>query len=125
MAIDDVGFRPAEGAVEVDGFAGFVAHGDHVDAVVFEEFVIGGIVGVDADGEDDHSFIFHACRHADEGGSFFDAGRAPGGPEIEHDDLTAKLAERNFVVGILDGKVGGGGTDAAGMIAAVAGRESE
>lgn len=123
LAIDDVALRPAEGAVEAAGFARWVANSDHVDAVVFEEFVISGVVFVDTDGEHDYSFTFEEALQADEGGRFFDAGGTPGGPEIQHHDLSAKLAERDFVVGILHGKVGRGSTDAAGTAAAVAGGE--
>ena len=82
--------------------------------------MVGGIVGIDADGQHDDSFIFHASLHANQRWSLFDARRTPGRPEIQHHDLTAKLAERDGMVGILHGEVRGVGSDAGGVIAAVA-----
>ena len=42
-------------------------------------------------------------------GQFFDAGGAPGGPEVEHDDFAAKLGEVDGVLAVVDGEHAGAG----------------
>jgi len=93
--------------------------------VVFDELAVGVLVDVDADGDDGDSLGLHAALHFDEGGDFFDAGSAPGGPEVEDDDLSAKLAEGDFVLGVLNGEVGCGGADVGRARSGVAGGKSE
>ncbi len=70
--------------------------------------MVGRVVVIDADGEDDHTLIFQARLHADERWRFFNAGRTPRGPEIENDHLSAKLAECDLMIRILNGEIGCG-----------------
>jgi len=122
-AINDVGFRPAEGAVQIAGLLGFVADGYHVHAIVFEKLVVGSIVGVDADGEHRDAFALQQRLHAHQRRCFGYTRRAPRRPEVQHYDLAAEPAERDGVVGILQGEVGSVRANAGRVIAAVASGE--
>ena len=86
IAVDDVGFGPHVGVEELGGDSVGVAHGDEVDVMAGEEAGVGVGVFVDADGEDGEVW---ACRGeaARSEGISCNAGRAPGCPEVEQDDL--------------------------------------
>ena len=55
-----------------------------------------------------------------EAGELFDAGRAPGGPEVDDDDVATELAEVDGVRAFGEGELGGGFADVAGVVAAIA-----
>ena len=59
--------------------------------VLGEEAPVDVVVLVHADGDDGE--VGHLALQGEQAGQLFDAGRAPGGPEVEHDDLAAELAE--------------------------------
>jgi glycosyltransferase involved in cell wall biosynthesis len=63
--------------------------------------MVRGIIGIDADRQHYHSFVFQVRLHLDHGRRLFDTGRAPRRPKIQHHHLTAKLIERDGVIGIL------------------------
>src|SRR5208282_600330 len=90
------------------------------DAVVFEELMVRRIVRVNTDGEYYHAFVFETSLHLDQRRGLLDTRRTPRRPEIQQHNLPAKLAERDFVVGILHGEVRGIRADAGGMAPAVA-----
>jgi hypothetical protein len=123
LSVDDVGFGDLDGAVEgVDALV-FVADGDEIDVVVDEELAVDVGVLIHADGDDFEAG--HLFVEGEEAGEFFDAGSAPGGPEIEDDDAAAQLAEIDGVGGVADDELGGGFADVGGMTAAVAAGEQE
>jgi hypothetical protein len=124
VAVDDVGFRPAKGTVGVGSFSGIVADGYEIHPEILEKLVISGIVLIDADAEHGDPVLLQLRLHLDQRGRFFDTGRAPRSPEIQDDHLAPKLAERNGVVGILDGEIGGILADAGWAGAAVASNQS-
>lgn len=102
-----------------------VADGEEVDFVVGEETVIGVAVDVDTDAHDGDTFVLETLLELDEGRHFLDAGRAPGGPEIQNQNLALKVAEVNFAVGILHDEFGGGGPDVRRTGATVAAGEEQ
>ena len=119
VAVDHERLRKLEGAVEFVVVPG-VADGEQINVVVLDELLVGVVVVVLADGEDDNLVAelllqLHQRRH------LLDAGRAPRRPEVEHHGLAAELAERNGVLSIGDGEVGRGAADARRMRTAVAG----
>lgn len=127
--IDDVGFRKFEGTVArcdgsiyalVSSGAG-IANGEQVDAMVFEKFVIGVGIIVHTHGENGNIGVLEFLLHLDERGHFFDARRAPGGPEVQNDDLAAKLVKGNRMLAILDGESGGRLADAGRLGTVIAG----
>ena len=61
--------------------------------VLPEESAVGGFVFIDRDAKDDAVARGDALLKLDEGGGFFDARRAPGGPEIKDDDFSLILLE--------------------------------
>jgi hypothetical protein len=88
--------------------------------VILEETMVSVPVGVHADAEHGDALGFQFLGHSNEGRNLFDAGGAPSGPKIQDHYLAAKLAQTDGAVGILDGEIRGGGTNAGGMRAAVA-----
>lgn len=61
--------------------------------VLDEEAAVDGVVFVLTDGDDGD--IGHLTMKLNEAGKLFDAGRTPGGPQVEDDDVAAKFAEVN------------------------------
>src|ERR1700733_9914241 len=82
LAIDEIGFGEAGSAVIGCDCFGIVAEGGEDDAIIFEEGLVGLRVIVDGDAENDAAFRSDFGLELIERGSFVDAGRAPGGPEI-------------------------------------------
>lgn len=118
LAVDDVGLGNLDGAVEgVDALVG-VADGDEVDVVLGEELVVNVGVLVHADRDDFEAG--HLLVEREQAGKLFDAGRAPGGPEIEHDNVAAQLGEIDGVRAVGDGELGRGLVDVARVAAAIA-----
>src|ERR1017187_6731013 len=91
LGIDDVSFRVHERAVVLVQF-GF-ASVEECRVELFEEGAVGDFVLVHADAEDDHSLGSVGGRELAERGGFLHAGRAPGGPEIEHQELAAEVGQ--------------------------------
>jgi hypothetical protein len=118
--VDNVCFGPAAGAVQGRALLGFVAHGNEVDAIVFQKPMVGGLVGVDANAHDGYAILLKLPLHLDQRGHFFYAGCTPTCPKIEYDHLSAKLTERDSTVGILNGEVGSVLANAGGTGAAIA-----
>ncbi len=117
-AVDDVGFGDLGGAVEgVDALIA-VADGDEVDVVAGEELAVKSVVLVDADADDGE--LGHLFLELEEAGELFDAGGAPGGPEVEDDDAAAEAGEVEGLDAVGDFEEGGGGAEAVGVIAAIA-----
>ena len=119
-AVDDVGFRPASSAVQGRALLRFVTDRDEVHAIVFQELVVGRFIGIDADAHHGHTILLKLALHLDQRWHFLNARRTPTGPKVEHDHLSAELAERDLMVGILHGKVWGVLADARRTAAAIA-----
>ena len=119
LAVDDVGLGKLEGSVKVVALLVGIAHGEQVDVVLFEKILVGALVGVDADRHHLHTLALHLLLHLHQRRHFFDAGRTPGGPEIQHHHFAAKFVEADFAVGVLNREAGGGGTDVGRAGAAV------
>ena len=122
VAVDDVGFGDHGGAVVVfDFFHCGVREGYETYLLIQEELFVGGMVVVDAYAQD------HAIARGDvlfevvEGGSFFDAGRAPAGPEIQDDDFAVEVGEAGGLAGEVEREVFGGLAGDGGFALAVAG----
>ncbi len=111
VAVDDVGLGKSEGTVERVALLSRVAHGEQIDVVFFEELQVRALVDVHTDGDYRDAFGFHPTLHFYQRGHFFHAGRTPGGPEVQNDDLSAKVAEFYGAIRILDGEFGSAGAD--------------
>lgn len=91
VSVDDVGFGDLDGAVEgIDAAIG-IADGDEVYVMLDEESVVDLVVLVGGDGDDGELGV--ALFEGEQAGELFDAGSAPGGPEVEDDDVAAVLGE--------------------------------
>ncbi len=91
--------------------------------VLGEEAAVDLLVLVSGDGDDGKRGV--ALLKREQAGQLFDAGRAPGGPEIEHDGAAAELREIDGTGRVGDGEQRGGPADVAGVLAAVAGDGQE
>jgi len=121
LAIDDVGFRPHFSVEKFGcGLVG-VAHRDEVDAAADEKAAIGIGIFVDADGEDGKAWL--VLVELEERGKFYDAGSAPGGPEVEQNHMAAIVGEVDGGLAVGDSEVGGFLAYLAGMYTAIAGRD--
>src|SRR5579863_1127552 len=104
VAIDDVSLGDHDGAVGfADGRAiflcGGIAVGGVVDRVVEKESFVGSVVFVSGNAKHDRVVGGDVLLEAIESRGFFNAGLAPGAPEIEHDDFAAKVRKmRGFAV---------------------------
>jgi hypothetical protein len=103
-SIDDVGLRPAPGAVSVATLLRLIVHGDQVYIVIANKsFVSLGIV-IGGHGQHRH-IITQIVLHLDKRGKLFDARSAPTSPEIQYNDFALVVMERNGSRGVGDGKV--------------------
>ena len=116
--VDDVGFGVDEAAVEGVGAGGAVADADEVDLVGGHEALVGVGVVVGADGDDVD--LRELALHGGEARELGEAGRAPGRPEDEDDDVAALFGEVDGLSAVADGEGGSGLADLAGMVAAIA-----
>jgi len=105
LAVNDIGLGPALGVVELCGALGGVADGGEVHMAAEDEAAVGVGVFIDADAEDGE--IGTVVVELDEGRHLLDAGRAPGGPEVEQDNLAPVAGEMDGGGSIEDGEVGG------------------
>lgn len=118
IAVDDVRFRDLDGAVErIDALIA-VADGDEIDMVLGEEAAVDGVILVGADADDGK--LRHAVLEFEQAGQLFDAGGAPGGPEIEHDDPASKAGEIEGLDAIADGEGRRDPAETVGVISAIA-----
>lgn len=125
VAVDNVGFGELERAIQVAALLAGVANRQQIHVVVFEEAVVGRLIDIDADSDYGYTFGLHAALHLDQGWHFFHAGRTPGRPEIQHNNLAAIIAELYGAVGILHGDFWGCRSDAGRARAAVTRREQD
>ena len=114
------------GAVGERDLFGGVAIGGESDVVGVKEIFVGLRVVVDADAEDGAAERRDAVLQLVQGLRFFDAGRAPGGPEIEEHDFAAKVGEMGGFAIEREGEVPGGGSAQTRLTLAIIGaREQE
>ncbi len=118
MAIDDVGFGPAVGAVELGDFLVGIANRIQVDMKSGEEAAVRAGVFVDANGEDGDIGTIVVKLY--ERGRFLDAGWALAPPEVEQDDFAAVIGKMNGVLAVIDGEVGGDAIGIHGSCSSVA-----
>ena len=83
-----------------------------------EEGAVGGVVLVEADGDDGDAGVF--ALHLEEAGELLDAGGAPGGPQVEDDSLSAESGQVGALDAVGYGELRGGFADVAGVVAALA-----
>jgi hypothetical protein len=83
-----------------------------------DEARIGGAIVVDADGENGETGLLVVER--EERGHLLNAGRAPGSPEIEQDNLATVARQVNRGCAVRDGEVGSKFAGLRGMRAAIA-----
>ena len=118
LAVDDVGLGDLGGAVHGVDAGGGVADGEEIDLVLDEEALVDVGVFVLRDGDDGD--LGKLALHGEEAGEFLDAGGAPGGPEVEDDDVPAVAAEVGGLNAVGDDELGRGFAENGGMRAAVA-----
>jgi len=120
LTIDDVGFGPAVSAVELGDFLLGVADGVQIDMEAVQEPSVGGVIFVDADGENGEIRAIVVELH--EGGRLLDTGRTLAPPEVQQDDFAAIVGEADGVFAVADGEVGGYAIGICRRCSAVAGR---
>ena len=88
--------------------------------------LIGVLVDIGADGEDD-DLVAHIFLQVDQGGHLLDAGRAPGGPEVQDDRFTSQVMQRNRVLRVGYGELRGFRPDLsrAGALVATSEKQGE
>lgn len=86
--------------------------------VLGEEAAVDGVILVGADADDGK--LRHAVLEFEQAGQLFDAGGAPGGPEIEHDDPASKAGEIEGLDAICDGEGRRDPAETIGVISAIA-----
>lgn len=118
FAVDGVGLGPHIGVEEIGGGLVGIAHGDEIDVAVADEAGVGVGVLVNADGENDEVWI--VAVELEKRGDFFNAGSAPGGPEVEQYDFAAIAGEMDRSAAVGDGEVGCDFAGLRGMGSAVA-----
>ena len=104
FSVDDVGFWPTVGAVELGDFLVGIADGVEIDVKSSEEAAVRAGVFVDADGEDGE--VGAVVMEFHQGRRFLDAGRALAPPEIQQDYFAAVVGETDGVFAVADGEVG-------------------
>jgi hypothetical protein len=92
-AVNDIGIGVHAGAVIEGSLAGGIHGSGEGDVVSFKKVGIGGLVVIDADAENCAAARSDLLLQLNERGCFVNAGRAPSGPEIEHDDFAAEVRE--------------------------------
>jgi len=125
VAGNDVGFGDHYGAVFDGGFLGRLAGVGIVDVVGEEELVVGGSVFVLGDAEDGAAERGDFILEGDEGVGFVHAGRAPGGPEIEEDNLAAEVGEASGLAVESEGEIGSGSAAKTGGALAIVGADEK
>ncbi len=116
--VDDIALWDLFGAVEGGDARGGIAQGEEVDVVSLEEAVV--LVGVLVLADGDDGDLGEAALEFEQAGKLFDAGGAPGGPEVENDDVAAKLGEIEGVGSVGEGELWSWSADASGVAAAIA-----
>ena len=120
LTIDDVGFGPAVGAVELRDFLVGIADGVQIDVEAREEAAVGAGIFVDADGEDGD--VGAVVMELHQGRCLLNAGRALAPPEIQQYDFAAVVGKMNGIFAVVDGEVGGHPVSIHGRRTAVARR---
>lgn len=118
LLVDDVGFGDLFGAVEAVDPLLLVADGDQIDVMLDQKLVVEVGVLIDADGDDFE--VGHLLVQFEQAGQLLDAWGAPGGPEVEHNDVAAQLAEIDAVGSVGDSELWCGFADVSGVAAPVA-----
>lgn len=86
--------------------------------ILLEEVLVDVGVFVHADGDDGD--LGEDLLHGEEAGQLVDAGGAPGGPEVEDDDVASELTEVDGAGGVGDDELRGWVADVTGVVSAVA-----
>ena len=100
LAVDDVSFRPAVGAVQLRNLLVGIAYGVQIDVIAVKETAIGALVLVDADGE--YGEIGAITMELHEGGGLLNAGRALAPPQVQQNDLASIVREPDGVFAVAD-----------------------
>jgi hypothetical protein len=117
--IDDERLRLTGGPVETGAGRRGVAHREQINVVAHQELLVSLLVHVGADG-DDLNPRCHLLLHGNEGRHLFYAGAAPAGPEIQDNDVSAIVMQRNGMIGIGDSEIRRSTADQARLRPAIA-----
>ncbi len=120
FAVDDVRFRKLECPIEHVALLVGIANRLQIARMLAHELFIRTLVNVHADGQHRHATTLQLGLHGYQRGHLFDAGWTPRRPEVQDDNLPVKVSKRYCLRPILDGKVGGIGSDASGLGTAIA-----
>lgn len=103
VAVDDIGFRPHVGVKEACGTLIWIANRDQVNVAIADEVGVGAGVLIDTDSDNGDIRVF--AMELEKRRQFFHAGTAPGGPEVEQNDLAPIVGKMDGRVTVRDGKV--------------------
>jgi hypothetical protein len=103
LTIDDVGFRRTGGAEGQIALLGFVVNGEQIDVIVDEVLAVSVDIVIEIDTENDE--LRHLLLEIDERGELFEAGSAPGSPEVENYYFAAVIVETDRLCAISDREV--------------------
>lgn len=118
-AINHVGFRISGGSVKFGRVMGGITYGHNAGHGMRSKKVgIGGGVIIVTDGKDNHLRVL--LSQGDQRGQFLTAGAAPGGPEVQDDEVALVAAEAYGLRTVSDGEVWRGLAELLGFGAAVA-----
>jgi hypothetical protein len=88
-----------------------IAHGKEIDFVQAQKTVIGVAVDVHTHAHHGDAFGAQALLELDQRRHFLDAGRTPGGPEVQHQNLALEVVKCDFAIRVLHGEIGSRGPD--------------
>jgi glycosyltransferase involved in cell wall biosynthesis len=120
IAINNIGLRVFESAVQAATLLVWIPHRQKINLVVFQEFVVRVRVHIDAHPDHAYPLVPEPLLKLHERRHFFHARRAPCSPKIEYQGSAPKIAQFNLAVRILDSEIRRGSADPGRPGAAVA-----
>lgn len=95
-----------------------IADCEQTDSVIMDELFISAVIGIFADRQNGN-LVAQLLLQLNQRGHFFDAGRTPRRPEVQHHWLAAQLAQSDSVLRISNAEIGSRIADARRMRTAV------
>jgi len=109
VTVDDESLGLARGAIEGGALGRFVANGQEINFVAQKEFMVRGVTLVRAYSQD-HSIGSKLSLKLGQRRHLFNAGCTPGCPEIQDNDFTLEVMQRNSLIRVFYGEVLGRAT---------------